>query len=77
MKMKKVVKNTANYRQNIMPIIFSTVTIVALNGCGGNMLSKHKTLKPTVPTSLKEKNSTINFEPVSPGMMPVSETNKK
>ena len=77
MKIKKVVKNCANYRQNIKPIIFSTVAIVALNGCGGNMLSPYKTFKPTVPTSLKEKNSTINIEPVSPGMMPVSETNKK
>ncbi len=75
--MKKVVKNSAKYHQNIKPIIFSTVAIVVLNGCGGNILSVHKTLKPTVPTSLKEKNSTINFEPVSPGMMPVSETNKK
>ena len=77
MKMKKVVKNCAMYRQNIKPIFFSAIAIVTLNRCSGDTLTPHKPLKPIPTIKHIDKNNTINIEPVTPGMMPVSKINKK
>ena len=71
MKIQKVIKRDTSYP--IKPIIFTAVAIVSINGCSGEMRTLHKPLKPMPEINHIDKNSTINIEAVTPGMMPVAE----
>lgn len=77
MKIEKALKSSANYPANIKlkPIIFTVVSMIALNGCSNN-LSPHKVVKPEAPIYIDaDKNNTGDVEPVEPAiaglMLPV------